>query len=452
MAKTIKPSHIVGERGTNAFANYCNRHTPYLIWRPETHNDFGIDGEVEITATTADGKLEATGEILKVQVKSTEQANSYIRQETAEGFSFQASRDDLEYWNRHSLAVILVIYDSRTDSLYAKKVTEEDSLLTTKSHSIRFSKTGHLLKIGGDQFVMTYSSVFKGRVNFDVQESLVVNLFRFSRLPKYIYHFETALKDKKDIFTQFEREQRPLFVLWKDEIYSFIKPEDYPGFCKFSKSAPDKVAKSTLFKDFLLNKQTELTARSLLNLYFKEYAYSRGLNFNKDKHRFYFRLPKGESSLVVRYKSRSGRLMPRTVVVSKTYPNGLSFVRHFAFETHFYLLDEELYLQIAPKYFFTSDGIAPLDNPKLVTKLTNFLTAKDFSHQILNHIHFIFTHLANGRHSIGLSEYPGAQLEVERYASLSSSFGIALDGGIIPDEGDLPDTGQVQLNLLSDED
>jgi len=60
----------------NAFADYCNRHQPYIIWREETKNDFGVDGEVELTEITIDGKTKPTSQILKVQVKSTQHDNS----------------------------------------------------------------------------------------------------------------------------------------------------------------------------------------------------------------------------------------------------------------------------------------------------------------------------------------------------------------------------------------
>jgi hypothetical protein len=40
-----------------------------LIWREEAKNDFGIDGEVELTCKTENGKIEATANVLKVQIK-----------------------------------------------------------------------------------------------------------------------------------------------------------------------------------------------------------------------------------------------------------------------------------------------------------------------------------------------------------------------------------------------
>jgi hypothetical protein len=61
MSKIIQESHITGDKGVAAFRSYCANHTPFILWRPETVNDFGIDGEVELTSRNSNGKLEATG-------------------------------------------------------------------------------------------------------------------------------------------------------------------------------------------------------------------------------------------------------------------------------------------------------------------------------------------------------------------------------------------------------
>ena len=118
MAKVVRGTHIIGERGVNAFADYCNRHKPYIIFREVTKNDFGIDAEVELTAVNEDGKIEPTGEILKVQIKSTEQDASYIKKEKPDRFSFYASQDDIDYWKKYrkyGINVLLVIFDGRNE-------------------------------------------------------------------------------------------------------------------------------------------------------------------------------------------------------------------------------------------------------------------------------------------------------------------------------------------------
>jgi hypothetical protein len=49
MAKEIKNTHISGEAGVIAFASCCNKHQPCIVFREVVKNDFGVDGEIELT-------------------------------------------------------------------------------------------------------------------------------------------------------------------------------------------------------------------------------------------------------------------------------------------------------------------------------------------------------------------------------------------------------------------
>ena len=96
MGKIVTAQKIIGESGILALRQYCNKHKPYLIFREENIHDYGIDGEIEICAKNEFGKIEPTGEVLKVQVKSS-LAGSYIHNEKDNSFEFQARKDDLDY-------------------------------------------------------------------------------------------------------------------------------------------------------------------------------------------------------------------------------------------------------------------------------------------------------------------------------------------------------------------
>jgi len=58
--------------------------------REEAKNDFGIDGEIELTETNEAGKRAATGKILKLQLKSTR--GGYLGRETDTSFQFIAKK------------------------------------------------------------------------------------------------------------------------------------------------------------------------------------------------------------------------------------------------------------------------------------------------------------------------------------------------------------------------
>ncbi|MEM9673990.1 MAG: DUF4365 domain-containing protein, partial [Bacteroidota bacterium] len=172
--KNINDRHVIGERGVIQFHNYCNRHTPYIMFRELVQNDFGIDGEVEIAKVDENGKRFATGEILKVQIKSTESDNSYIRSETENSFKYYASRQDIEYWSNITGDVILIIYDGRNDTLYAKKIPNFNLKESKKIESfpIDFDKKDNLLKIQDNSFVESFTASFYTRVNYDSKDIL----------------------------------------------------------------------------------------------------------------------------------------------------------------------------------------------------------------------------------------------------------------------------------------
>ena len=56
MRKIVTRNHIIGRKGVNAFERFCLNQKPELLWKEETVNDFGIDGEVELVAIKNDGK------------------------------------------------------------------------------------------------------------------------------------------------------------------------------------------------------------------------------------------------------------------------------------------------------------------------------------------------------------------------------------------------------------
>ena len=76
----------------------------------------GIDGEVEIVE-----RGEYTGRLLAVQVRS---GPSYLSRTTPEGIVYNGERDELDYWLRYALPVILVLYDPANDVAHWSSITK----------------------------------------------------------------------------------------------------------------------------------------------------------------------------------------------------------------------------------------------------------------------------------------------------------------------------------------
>src|SRR6266487_278627 len=73
------------------------------MWRPTTPPDTGVDGTIEVAEVST-----ATGKQLAVQAKS---GRSYFRNETETTFEFLARSEDVDYWKRYALPVLLMVYD-----------------------------------------------------------------------------------------------------------------------------------------------------------------------------------------------------------------------------------------------------------------------------------------------------------------------------------------------------
>lgn len=440
MSKIVRPSHIIGERGVNVFADYCNRHQPYIIWREETKNDFGIDGEVELTEVNEDGKIKPTSQTLKVQIKSTQSSASYIQQETDESFSFFPREEDLEYWKSYRVYgydVLLVVFDGRegADLLYCKRITDIDEALVRpkgkrKSQPIVFSKTENRLVTGQHDFDTKYRASFKSRVNYLAAEVLDTNMFPFKTVPRWLYTYPTHYKTKKDIFKNIASGEAPYFVIYNSIIYTFVPIEkDFKPFYEHVVSEGQKrtehrysevVDTATLRNHFV----------ELLNEYLKDFMRKRGLYYQRDFRRFYFFLRKDQTEYKVPYRTRRAEKVTEKKVVEFYEYGKDTFFRHLAVAVKPLFIEDRVYLIISPKYYFTSDRTAPLE-PEKTTKFTNYLNRKTFNDGVVDQLHFWWHHLAKGSHEATVfdgSAMNQPSILLSRPIDFTVPFGIPLDG------------------------
>lgn len=440
MAKIVRSTHVIGERGVNAFANYCNRHKPYIIFREVTKNDFGIDAEVELTAVNEDGKTEPTGEILKVQIKSTEQDASYIKSEKADRFSFYASQDDIEYWKKYrkyGLNVLLVIFDGRNEDekIYCKQINDIDAALVSPkskrktTQPIEFSKTDHLLDLTKSDFAATFSKSFKGRVNYVASETLISNMWAFRQRPSILYTYPTHCKTKKNVFEKITDDQAPYFVIYNSIIYSFSPLEkDFQKFYEIIISVGsqrvDYSFQEVISKVSLRNHYVEL-----LNEYIKDFMKRRYLNYQRDFSRYYFYLKADQESFSVPYRTRRAEKdTDKTVAQMYTYGKD-TFFRHLAIEVKPMFVEERLFLVITPKYYFSSDRKNAFDSKK-TTKYTNYLNSRMWNDGIVDLLHFWWEHLSKSSDELMIfdgSAMNRPTISVGRYVAFQVSFGIPLD-------------------------
>lgn len=420
MGKVVQNTHISGEAGVIKFAEFCNKHKPYIFFREVLKSDFGIDGEIELTRTNEENKIEPLGEIMKVQIKTVSSDNSYIRNEKTLSFEFYPRKDDIEYWEKYrknGIDVLLVIYDSRVDALYCKKLIDTDvfvgkeNLKTGKkrnTNAITFHKVNNLLQIGTNNFTSQYSDSFKNRVNFDTKEFLTSNFLKYLQHPKQMFAYECLFKNKKAIYEVIEQNEAPFFVIYNSIVYTaFEIGREYSTFK--SKILKDTPSKFINYLSILEDKSLRNHYIELLNEHLKYFLRTKKMTFQKEYNRYYFWIGKEQEEVRVPVTTRKrGQYSEKVVVKKFDYPK-FSFFRHIALQCKHLFIEGEVYLIIQPKYYFTQDGKNAVE-PKLITKLTNFLTSQEFNNHFCDWLHFWWSYLSVRGEEILVYEDPAYKM------------------------------------------
>lgn len=427
MGKIVNDTHIVGERGVIRFHDYCNSHFPYICFREIVRNDFGIDGEVELVRMNEEGKKEMTGELLKVQIKSSFGTGGYIKKRLDGTFSFNAKKVDLSYWAKYDLDVLLIIYDDDTSSLYAKKINKVDYLAAKKkSYPIDFSSE-NLLEKGKNDFVQRFTSDFKSRVNLDTTEFLTSNLLYVKQHPRKLFFYDSKISTKKEIFDKLQAPgEAPYFLLYgKKVITAYPINKNFDKFCTTTIENPNSPIVVEL-TDILKKQELRRNLVEIMNIIFKDFLGRKGIWYHKDYKRYYFIKPKDGNLRVIEKKSiKTGRESEKKVVTYHEYGKD-KFFRHVAFEIDYIFSQGKIYMVLNPKYLFTLDGKETL-KPAKITTYTNFLTAQEWNDQVQDQIYVVLNFLANSEGGIEILNTEDLKFVVSPFIHQTVKFGIPSD-------------------------
>ena len=447
MPKTIRDTHVTGMKGVNLFERYCLNHKPIILFRETLKSDFGIDGEVEMTEVNEEKKVEPTGEILKVQIKTDGTGKSYIRNSTSSQFEYYASKNDLDYWTKyknHGIEVVLVIIDETNDSIYCKKIFDYDVLAATntirksKSTPIVFDKNENKLVFDKYDFRERFSASFGSRVNYSAKEILVSNLLRFKQLPKSLFVYESNFKSNKAIADFIKAKDSnltfndcPFHTNYGGLVYTFSSlGKEFKPFC--DNILKDSNYKIIGFDEMLENRVLRNHYTELLNRYFQHYLRPKGIHYSKKYRRYYFAFnpEKDTAPLTVEAFTRARKeRIDKKVVTWHEYGTRYKFFRHLAFEIAYHFIDSQLYISLAHKYYFTENGKKTL-SPKEITKFTNFLTARDYNDKYYDWLRFWWTYLAKDADSWDVFNYNKVSIKINAFYFQEVQFGIPLENKV----------------------
>ncbi len=384
MGKTVLPSKFQEWKGLDRISLAV--HEMGCIFREITKDDYGLDGEIEIVVPKADGKgYETTGGILKVQAKS---GRRYVVSDSEEGFSFPIEKVDLEAWFNSNVPVVLIVYHPDDDQLYWKDIRSYVRNTTNVFQSplrISFNKTNDRFDTGCLSRVSEAAGVTP-RVSRQQRERLYSNLLLVKRLPKLITCSPTEYKDHQHVKSELKGASSP-FTVFDGNLYTLDDLRNPK--CRLREFCDPKQINDASAEHWAQDGTRRRDLVFLINQLFGSHLYHCGLKYNKHFKREYF--PRqNDADLVFRqdwYNVRTGRAAPARSVV-KFYEYGHTrFWRHTAASFNFKRIGSSWFLQIVPRYLFTTDGETPCE-PELVGPYTTGIKAKEHNYAVLNHVLF----------------------------------------------------------------
>lgn len=108
------------------------------VFREQPTDDYGIDAQAEVFET--DGS--ATGKLIAIQIKSGRA--SYFANEKSDGWIHYLDRRHADYWMKHSLPVIVVLYDEIVGKAYWQQVTKSTLAATPSNYRILVPRSQEL--------------------------------------------------------------------------------------------------------------------------------------------------------------------------------------------------------------------------------------------------------------------------------------------------------------------
>jgi hypothetical protein len=131
--KTISQAQITGERGVALVKERV--HAMGFLFTPYGPVEAGLDGLIEIRNPET-GQVGA--QLVAVQIKTT-YSRSYTA-ETEDSFEYLCKSEDVDYWQKGNLPIIVVLVRLSDSSLYWKPVPDQGSPNDVETRRLRINK------------------------------------------------------------------------------------------------------------------------------------------------------------------------------------------------------------------------------------------------------------------------------------------------------------------------
>lgn len=448
MAKTVLASKFTELKGLDRISTVVHEEMRCLF-REITKDDVGIDGEIEVLVPKADGRgSETTGGFIKVQSKS---GATYVKENTATSFSTPVEEGDLKYWYNVTYPVIFVVYHPDDDRLYWKDVrayVRSTPQIWQRPFKIVFDKAVDIFSGVAADAILTLGNASPPRVSTQERERLFTNLLLVKRIPPVITSAVAKITDYRSIRAQI-RGYKPPFCIIEDRLYTLadLRQKD----CVLREVCEVAHVNDVLSKSWLADVTRRRDLIFLLNQLLGLHLRQCGINYNPDARRNYF--PRQDDTRREFkqdwFSVRTGRNAPPRIIVKHYVYGADQFWRHLAAQLSFRYIGSSLYLQVVPKYFFTSDGETAYDRDK-TGPYTTSLKASERNPHVLNHVLFWSDILSIRKPTIEIKLGARPVMAIEKLpVSGMANFAIPLDPATFEEE---EDAGQSDFfSMLSSE-
>lgn len=355
MPKFLKRSAITGQYGVNVVERIVLDMGHKWV-AGDASLDTGIDGEIEIRDPETE---EAKNIVLRVQIKT----RGKLEQDEDGGFCYTCKQDDLDYWMQGNAPVLLIVVKIPEDKAYWVSIKDFFSdHERRRSRKVYFDKKADAFDTSAASRLLELSSREFGGVYFTPKssdEELVSNLLRVCRMPSQFFMAETKYRDPNELRDALKE----VFDFPPDEwflkdgrVYSVhsLREEPWPSVCDIG------TAESIETVEWSNSDSHEVRGNfvRIMNQCLRARAWQLGLRWSKEERCFHYRATRDLKDRTVRYQSLQ-KTVPRDVVkryMKKKTPDETAYYRHCGFEPAFRKYGTEWYLEITPRYVFTSDG------------------------------------------------------------------------------------------------
>lgn len=448
MGKTVLPSKVTEWKGLDAIQTTV--HEMNCIFREITKDDFGVDGEIELTVQKPSGKgFETTGGIIKVQAKS---GPSYVKQDSDTSFMTPVKLNDLESWRSSNFPILLIVYNPNDQKLYWRHIqsyVKEDLEVFRSPHKVTFRKPQDEFSVDCYRKLCELADISPPRVDPTKKERLFSNRLLVKKQPQILTCAPTEFESTKDVRAKLYPLFVPPFCIRGGHLYTLSDLRDRQ--CNL-REVCDSVRISDIqprvwIDDVSLRNDYVFLLNQLLRIHLRRC----GLRYNPNRRLYYFPRANGTENEFKRdwHNVRTDRESNRAIV--KYYEYGSDrFWRHRAVDLRFKFVDKSLCLEIVPRYLFTIDGKTLWDSEK-VGPYTTRIRAQERNTHVLADILFWSDVLSQGQTEIELKlDYRTAMVIGKLPINGIADFAIAMDPAASYEEPE--DIAQLDLfDLLPEE-